>query len=225
MTNLSIVGRTQVYMDALARALNEVPEINVVAAVSEWSDLLGVEASDSHVVLLESASAESVGHAQALLEARPDLCIIAIAVPADDVVVVVRLAEAGVSGFVLAPENVDDLIAAIRSFVRGEMLCSPRVAATLLRRVAITAAERSESIGSNLTRREFEVAHLVCEGLSNKEIARRLGIELHTAKNHVHNVLKKLKTHHRTEVSTRLRSQVMAISLALPAFAELLETI
>jgi two-component system, NarL family, nitrate/nitrite response regulator NarL len=50
-----------------------------------------------------------------------------------------------------------------------------------------------------LTRRELEVLGLLEEGLSNKQIARRLGIELSTVKNHVHNVLAKLGVARRAE--------------------------
>jgi two-component system, NarL family, nitrate/nitrite response regulator NarL len=56
-----------------------------------------------------------------------------------------------------------------------------------------------------LTAREAEVAQLIEEGLSNKEIATRLHIELATVKNHVHRVLEKLSVGRRTEVATLVR--------------------
>ena len=59
---------------------------------------------------------------------------------------------------------------------------------------------------STLTAREREIAELIQEGLSNKEIAARLVLELPTVKNHVHNILEKLAVKRRTEVRVQLRS-------------------
>jgi DNA-binding NarL/FixJ family response regulator len=52
-----------------------------------------------------------------------------------------------------------------------------------------------------LTGRERQVIDLLGEGLSNKEIAIRLHIAVHTVKSHVHNVLEKLSLHSRLEVA------------------------
>ena len=53
----------------------------------------------------------------------------------------------------------------------------------------------------SLTTRERQVIDLLGEGLSNKEIASRLHIAVHTVKSHVHNVLEKLALHSRLEVA------------------------
>lgn len=55
----------------------------------------------------------------------------------------------------------------------------------------------------DLTPREREALQLLAEGLSNKEIARRLGTSEHTAKFHVNAILGKLNAHSRTEAVTR----------------------
>jgi DNA-binding CsgD family transcriptional regulator len=57
-----------------------------------------------------------------------------------------------------------------------------------------------------LTRREEEVASLIRENLSNKEISARLAISLPTVKNHVHNILEKLHVKRRSEAAARLLS-------------------
>jgi DNA-binding NarL/FixJ family response regulator len=55
-----------------------------------------------------------------------------------------------------------------------------------------------------LTRREREVAVLIGEGLSNKEIAKDLSIGPSTVKNHVHNILEKLRVRRRSAVLHQL---------------------
>lgn len=61
------------------------------------------------------------------------------------------------------------------------------------------AAQRSEAVDSTLTKRELEVLALVAEGASNKLIARRLGISVHTAKFHVGSLIDKLDATGRTD--------------------------
>jgi len=58
-----------------------------------------------------------------------------------------------------------------------------------------------------LTERERQVIDLLGEGLSNKEIAARLRIAIHTVKSHVHNVLEKLALRTRLEVASFTRSE------------------
>jgi DNA-binding NarL/FixJ family response regulator len=65
-----------------------------------------------------------------------------------------------------------------------------------------------------LTSRERQVIDLLGEGLSNKEIASRLHIAVHTVKSHVHNVLEKLALHSRLEVA--VFSHASGGSKALP---------
>ena len=60
---------------------------------------------------------------------------------------------------------------------------------------------------SNLTMRELQVARLIDEGLSNKQIALELEIELSTVKHHVHHILEKLEVARRSEAVARLRQR------------------
>ena len=70
-----------------------------------------------------------------------------------------------------------------------------------------------------LTVRELQVVALICEGLSNKQMASRLDIAVHTVKCHVHNALLKLG------VSSRLEVAVMLLAPPLPMHAELQEQV
>ncbi len=56
------------------------------------------------------------------------------------------------------------------------------------------------SIIGKLTRRELEVSHNVCLGLSNKQIAHKLGLSENTIENHLRNIYKKLAVHNRTSL-------------------------
>jgi two-component system, NarL family, nitrate/nitrite response regulator NarL len=76
----------------------------------------------------------------------------------------------------------------------------------LMRRLAQLGSVRApEPAKSSLTRREREILRLIDEGLSNKQIAARLTIELATVKNHVHHILEKTRSRRRGEAAALLR--------------------
>jgi DNA-binding NarL/FixJ family response regulator len=88
----------------------------------------------------------------------------------------------------------------------GLALHSPRTTAVLLERLRLQAQHEFERARLMLTTREWDVARLIGDGLTNKEIAARLSIELPTVKSHVHSVLKKLGARRRFEVGLRVRA-------------------
>lgn len=110
--------------------------------------------------------------------------------------------EAGAAGYVLKEASFDYLVETIRSVHRGESFVSPQMAASLFSRIAELAGERVLKIplsAVKLTARELEIINLIADGLTNKEIARRLSIEAQTVKNHIHNILDRLQLHTRLE--------------------------
>lgn len=91
-----------------------------------------------------------------------------------------------------------DRLAVLLDGVAGMRLATPGEAATL----AIVARDSHSSIeshGFDLTPRELDVLALLAEGASNKAIASKLGISVHTAKFHVASLLDKLDATGRTD--------------------------
>jgi two-component system nitrate/nitrite response regulator NarL len=121
---------------------------------------------------------------------------------------VIAWAEAGIAGYVPRTAAMADLVACLHDIVRGEQACSRRVAAGLLRRISADArfspigrfSPDARSREPELTAREEQIVLLLCAGLSNKEISRRLNIGLATTKSHVHNLLAKLELDRRGQV-------------------------
>ena len=93
-----------------------------------------------------------------------------------------------------------DRLAALLASVPGLRLASPREVAD----VALVTARAPEQASEDtaLTARELEVLAMLAEGASNKEIARRLSISVHTAKFHVGQLLDKLDATGRTDAVT-----------------------
>jgi DNA-binding NarL/FixJ family response regulator len=89
--------------------------------------------------------------------------------------------------------------------MRGEVRCSPRISGWLLRE--LRHRPNISELGERLTSREIQILRLISQGLSNKEIARELGISVATVKNHVHSVLEKLGVQSRSQAAARITSR------------------
>ena len=210
MTRALIAGRSRVHREALATVLAQGDRVRVVGTASHREEVLArLEADRPDIVLIDLTMFDAARTVADIKARTPGVQVVAITLGETEAEVV-ALAEAGVAGYVLADGSLDDLLVAVESAVRGELYCPPRVSFTLLRRVGALAAqikaeERTEGPLSALTQREWEILQLVDQGMSNKEIARHQGIELATAKNHVHNILTKLHVHKRINASTWYR--------------------
>lgn len=201
-----IVGDIRLYREGLERALRKVERITVVGTASGREEATQrLQALGPDVVLLDMAMLGAHLVVQEISLLASDVKIVALTVPENDREVI-ACAEAGVAGYVTREGSLNDVIQSIEAAAKGELLCSGRMAASLLRRVTALAAERQVTGPlERLTHRESRILQLVDQGLSNKEIARQLGIEVATVKNHVHNILEKLGVHRRGEAAALMR--------------------
>jgi len=106
--------------------------------------------------------------------------------------------EAGATGYLLKDASADEVAAAIRAAVAGEMHLDPQVTRLLAQRMR---AKPAPDPVEPLTERERDVLGLVAKGMSNKEIAYELGIAEGTARTYVSNILGKLGLTSRTQAA------------------------
>jgi DNA-binding NarL/FixJ family response regulator len=124
---------------------------------------------------------------------------------------VANFVQAGASGFIMKDASLEELFATIRAVADGAEVLPPALTNTLFSQIARGTVANSASIldAVRLTGRERQVVELLGEGLSNKEIAARLEIAVHTVKSHVHNVLEKLALRSRLEVAAYTHARGM----------------
>lgn len=113
----------------------------------------------------------------------------------DDAPGILAALTAGARGYLLKDAPPPDIRRAIVEAVRGHTVLHPAVAGTVARL-------RGESAGQQLTAREAEVLLLLAAGLSNKEIATRLGLGESTVKTHLAHVFRKLGASDRVQAVT-----------------------
>jgi len=158
------------------------------------------------IVLLDMTRPGTLECAQRLAEQLSATKVVAFGVGETDAEIV-ALASAGVAGYLRNDAAIDEVSAVLASAMRDELLCSPRDAATLCHHVAVLSRDgQARPSRTTLSKRELQIAGLIDRGLSNKQIARQLGIQASTVKNHVHNILDKLKVHRRGEAAACLRT-------------------
>ena len=109
---------------------------------------------------------------------------------------------AGASGYVLKQIGSDALVQAIETVGRGEALLDPAVTQQVLDRVRVSASERHQEAFSDLSEQERRVLALVSRGLSNKEVARAMGLQEKTVRNYVSAILGKLDLSSRVQAAT-----------------------
>jgi DNA-binding NarL/FixJ family response regulator len=109
---------------------------------------------------------------------------------------------AGASGYLLKQVGSEALVQAIETVGRGEALLDPAVTARVLNRVREADVERHRRAFADLTDQETRVLALVARGLSNKEIARALGLRDKTVRNYVSSILSKLGLSSRVQAAT-----------------------
>ncbi|MEJ7811997.1 MAG: response regulator transcription factor [Gemmatimonadaceae bacterium] len=206
---LAVVTEVRLYREGLVQALACYPMLEVVAVAANLAQ--SIETLPRHrpdVVLVDAALARQPEVARRLGETCGDAKVIAFAVAECDDEVLACL-RGGVCGCIPRDASIDDLVTAIEGAVRGEAPCSPSMAAIAFRELARGAARGVEAARQTaLTAREEEICTLLDSGLPNKEIARRLGIEVPTVKNHVHHILQKLSVGTRREAAALLRGSV-----------------
>jgi DNA-binding NarL/FixJ family response regulator len=171
-----------------------------------------LEKEPHDIVLLDlSLDAFAIDLTRILRANRPQVRILLLVTPNHHAQIADAIA-AGAHGCVLEEVSLRELKEAIERLLSGEYFCSPKLIESMFARMAEMGRQsqprwRTRVESAELTQREFEILCLVAEGLSNKQMARRLSLSLYTIKNHVHNILQKLQVGDRFQAVEHLREK------------------
>jgi len=197
-TTVAIVHVSPPVRDGLAELLGRRLGLRIVG---RHATLAAAAADGAAVVLCDLAAARAEG---ALAGGMGRLLVFNVA---DEDRSIIDCVQVGAFGCVLQDAGLEEMVASIRAVAAGVTPCSTRVVDSLFRYVAGRRDERHPVLAPSLTGREEEVLRLVALGMSNREIAARLGLRTQTVKNHVRRVYEKLDVHSRLELIGSLRAR------------------
>jgi DNA-binding NarL/FixJ family response regulator len=179
------------------------PDLNVIGQTGdglEAVELIKRLNPDVAVLDLMMPGLNGLEVARQLSKMTPRTKIIILSMYDDEGFVLEALSN-GVSAYVLKDTGSADLINAVREVVSGHRYLSPSLTDR-----AIDVYEQMTKQGTmdkyeTLTTREREVLHLSAEGLTNNEIAHRLGISIRTAETHRSKLMHKLDVHTQADLT------------------------
>jgi len=207
---VAIIDDNRMVRDALTLLLSRIPGIEVVAGQPTAEGLVALELIPKVILLdLSLEDGDSLGVANDLRREMPNSRVIVMdLLPAQEEVA--EFVGVGVAGFILKEATLDTAVRTIRSVAAGADVLPPELAGTLFSEIARQAVFRTEvdrADSVRITSREREVIDLISEGLSNKEIGRRLYISTHTVKSHLRNIMEKLTLHSRLQIAAYAHAQ------------------
>jgi DNA-binding NarL/FixJ family response regulator len=202
--SLVLVEDNRLLREGIVALIRAQPDFAVVAASARVGPALKqIRKVRPHVVLLDCGlvNDDSVQVAATLHAELPEVKIVGMGllpIPED----ITDLVRAGASGFVMKNSPIAEVLTTIRSVVQGVDMVPAQLT---LSAIAQSALEAVRSGSSSLreavrpTRRELQVVGLAGDGLSNGDIAFRLGVPVHTVRSHLQNLMEKLTLRTRLE--------------------------
>jgi DNA-binding NarL/FixJ family response regulator len=190
----------QVFTDALVTYLRDLPDFASVEAVHSIDDALRLVRHGADILLLDLAIDQAEDDGLDAVEALHHLGIdvpILILSGSQDVVTIARAMRMGATGFCTKDVHPDQLVAAIRRVVAGEVTLPSHMTEQVfgeIRRRQTDADERA-AVLARLTPREREVLRLLSTGKDSVYIARALDLSPNTIRTHVQHILRKLGVH------------------------------
>lgn len=202
-----LVEDNRLLRDGATAILNKQADIKAISVSGTNGDALAkAQVFKPHVVLLDIGlrNMNSVKIVQLMRKEFPKTEVVVMdLIPSHaDVAEFVKV---GVAGFILKDATLADFLHTIRTVAKGTKVLPPPLTGSLFSQIvehALKSGNVDKIVNSvRLTKREQEVIDSIAAGFSNKEIAAKLFIAVHTVKSHVHNILEKLALHTRLELA------------------------
>lgn len=195
---LILIDDHAVVREGVRAVLETVDDIRVVGEFASGGEALETCSAlqpDIALVDLKMPGLSAVETIRGLRDRVPDIRILIFTSFGEDTLIRATL-DAGATGFLLKDAMMDDLVRAIRSVATDQPYLAPAAQRQLLELL-----RKAPAADETLTPRETDVLRLIAKGLSNKHIARQLGLTEGTVKGYVSQILAKLRLADRTQIA------------------------
>lgn len=189
-----LVDDHNLFRNGLKLLLSGYNNINIVAEASNGAELLSViEQISTDVILIDidMPVMNGIEASRAVLEKKPGLKIISLSMYGEEEYYY-RMIDAGVKGFILKNSDINEVIKAIETVMKGGTYFSSEVLYNVVKN--IKTVSKMSGNQTFISEREKEVLEQICKGLSNQEIADVLFISKRTVEKHRAKLLSKTNT-------------------------------
>ncbi|SEI96893.1 two component transcriptional regulator, LuxR family [Propionispira arboris] len=210
-TNIMIVDDQLLFREGLKAVLDLEESINVISAVGSGKEaLLGLDQNATlDLVLLDIRMPEMNGveTVKLIKENYPELKVLMLTTFNDEEYIMEALAN-GANGYVLKDIEIEKLVEAIHDAIGEKMILPPSVASKLAQGLLkVSPPKKSSALAElELSEREKEIAIMLTQGFSNKQIAIGLFISEGTVRNYISNIYSKIGVNDRTNAVIFLKS-------------------
>jgi two-component system, NarL family, response regulator NreC len=186
------------FRQGLKRILEEQTDLEVVAEAA--SGLEAIEAAKTHhpdiaVMDIAMRDVNGIEATAQIVRSMPNIAVLILSMYGDERYVL-RAMRAGARGYVVKDTLEEDFVQAVRALAEGKTFFSPTVARICQEANAQQLDQREvDDRYELLTERERQLYHMLAEGQTNKDIAARLGLSLHTVETHRTRIMEKLGVH------------------------------
>jgi DNA-binding NarL/FixJ family response regulator len=203
---LLVVEDNRILREGLISILKPYSDIKVIDESSKGENtLLKIHQLKPTVILLDLGlrSQNSLNLVEKVKKEFPNAKVIVmdlVPVQAD----IQQFVEAGASGFVLKNVTLNEFLVTLRAVAKGIKVLPPDTKDSLFNKIIECAVKNGKTKLINsvkMIKREKEVLTLIGEGITNKDIAKRLKISVNNVKSHEHSIIEKLALRKRIEPS------------------------
>ena len=193
----------QMLRDGLRAILERDPEIEVIGEASDGRTAVAMARELRPDVVAMDVSMPDLNGVEATRQIKaenPALKVIALSRHSDRRYVL-RMLEAGASGYVLKSGAYGELRRAVEAVREGSSYLSPRITGLVIESHLRPASQPQSAASATLGPRELEIVQLLAEGHTSPQIARKLHISTRTVESHRRNIMKKLGVHSLAEIT------------------------
>ncbi|PIV28115.1 MAG: DNA-binding response regulator [Anaerolineae bacterium CG03_land_8_20_14_0_80_58_20] len=215
-TRVLLADDHALFREGLAGIIASQPDLEVVGEANDGLEAV-VKAQELKPDLIlmdvQMPGMDGLEATRQIKQALPETVIVMLTVRGDDEMLFEALKN-GAQGYLLKDIQSKEMLAMLHGALQGEAALSPRMAARVLsefRRLSSQLQKHPILEGEDelvdLTYRELDVLTVAAQGASDKEIAEKLSISIHTVKSHIRNILSKLHVNTRREAARLAKSK------------------
>ncbi|MGD9117324.1 MAG: response regulator transcription factor [Dehalococcoidia bacterium] len=214
-TKIMLADDHPLLRQALRDVLEKQPDFEVIAEASDGEEAVKLATKLLPDVVIMDISMPVLNGLEATKQIKENCPLTAVLVLTvhSDSEHILSILRAGAGGYLTKSVYGDEVIHAVRSLVSGETVLSPAVSRQIFKYAFQHSAKpKNLGMGNTLSARELEVLNLAARGISNQDIADRLGLSLRTVKGYLADLFLKLNVASRTEaVIIGLRKGILTL--------------